>query len=183
MSNKNKIFITGLLISLIVLARFLPHLPNVAPVAAAGLVAGAYLGRRWAIGVVIIGMLLSDFLLGFYHWPVMLSVYFSLILIAWGGGYLLKYKTPTIVLTYSLGASLLFYFITNLAVWSTALWYPKNLAGLLLAYEMGLPFLRYTLLGDLFYTVVLFTCLEVALVIFPMLSDHKKTRRMLKSFI
>ena len=72
MSNKYKLIITSLLIGLIVLARFLPHWPIVAPVAAAGLVAGAYLGRRWAMAVVIIGMLLSDLLLGFYHWPVML---------------------------------------------------------------------------------------------------------------
>lgn len=174
MSNKYKIIITGLLISLIVLARYLPHLPNVAPVAAAGLVAGAYLGRRWALAIVITGMLLSDFLLGFYHWPVMLSVYFSLILIAWGGGYLLKYKTPKIVLIYSLGSSFIFYLVTNFAVWATALWYPKNLAGLWLAYEMGIPFLRYTLLGDLFYSVVLFISLELVILVFPTLVKQKK---------
>lgn len=179
MSNKYKFIISILLIGLIILARLLPHWPNVAPVAAAGLVAGAYLGRRWALGVVIGGMIITDFLIGFYHWPVMLSVYLSLIFIALGSSYLMKHKTTKIVLTYSLSASLLFYLITNLAVWATANWYPKTLAGLMLAYEMGLPFLRYTLLGDLFYTVVLFTVFELVFSFFPALFGQKKLAKFL----
>jgi hypothetical protein len=177
MPNKYKLLVSIILVGLIVLARLLPHLPNVAPVAAAGLVAGAYLGRRWALGVVLGGMLLSDFFVGFYHLTVMLSVYISFAVIAWLAGYLKKYKTPTIVLTYSLGASFIFYLVTNFAVWATAIWYPKNLAGLVLAYEMGLPFLRYTLVGDLFYTVVLFVSFELVLSFFPMLLKQKKLEK------
>lgn len=174
MTNKYKLIIASILLGLIVLARFLPHLPNVAPVAAAGLVAGAYLGRRWALAIVITGMLLSDWFIGFYHWPIMLAVYLSFLFIGFIGGYLLKYKTPKIVLIYSLGSSFIFYLVTNFAVWATALWYPKNLAGLWLAYEMGIPFLRYTLLGDLFYTVVLFVSLELVISVFPALLKQKK---------
>ncbi len=174
MANKYKLVISSLLVGLIVLARFLPHLPNVAPVAAVGLTTGAYLGRKWALAVVMVGMFLSDWFIGFYHWPIMLSVYLSFLFIAYGGGWLLKYKTPKIVLIYSLGSSLIFYFVTNFAVWATALWYPKNLAGLMLAYEMGIPFLRNTLLGDLFYTVVLFVSWELVLSISQFLAKQKK---------
>ncbi len=174
MPTKYKLLVGASLIGLIIVARLLPHLPNVAPVAAAALVAGAYLGRRWAIAIVLSGMFLSDIFVGFYHLTVMLSVYLTLAMIAWLAGYLEKYKTPTVVLTYSLGASFVFYLITNFAVWVAADWYPKNAAGLWLAYEMGLPFLRYTFLGDLFYTIIFFCAFELVISFFPQLASQRK---------
>lgn len=173
LNTTNKLLVSIILIGLIILARLLPHLPNFVPVTAAGLVAGAYLGRRWAFGVILVGMLVADIFLGFYHFTLMLSVYLSFATIAWLAGYLKKYKTIKIVLIYSLGSSLIFYLVTNFAVWVATMWYPKNLTGLLLAYEMGLPFLRYTLLGDLFYTVVLFASFELVLSFLPMLLSKK----------
>ncbi len=161
MKTSHKLTIFFVLIALIILARFLPHWPNVVPVTAVALLVGAYLNRYWAGGVVLLGMIISDWLIGFYHWPVMLSVYGSFLIIAFLGGLLMKYKSPKIVLIYSLGSSFIFYLVTNFAVWASASWYTKNLSGLWLAYEMGLPFLRYTILGDLFYTVALFSAAEI----------------------
>jgi hypothetical protein len=161
MKTKYKVIIGLLLVGLIVLARLIPHFPNVAPVVAVALVAAAYLGRRWAIVLPFLGMLLSDAFIGFYHWPVMLSVYGSFMLIGLGGSFLVKYwRLP--VVAYSAGASLFFYIVTNFAVWASSTWYPKTIAGLLYAYEMGLPFLRYALVGDFIYTVVLSSVFALA---------------------
>lgn len=154
MPTKYKIIIGLLLVGFIILARLIPHLPNVAPVAAVGLVAARYLGKRFAILLPVLGMLVSDIFIGFYHLPVMLSVYGSFMLIGFGASVLMKYWRVPLV-TYSMGASVFFFLVTNFAVWLSAAWYPKTLSGLLLAFEMGLPFLRYALVGDFLYTAVL----------------------------
>jgi hypothetical protein len=154
MNTKYKVIIGVVLVGFIILARLIPHLPNVAPVAAVGLVAARYLGKRFAILLPVLGMFVSDMFIGFYHLPVMLSVYGSFMLIGFGAHVLMKYwRVP--VVSYSIGASMFFFLITNFAVWLSAAWYPKTLSGLLLAYEMGVPFLRYALVGDFLYTAVL----------------------------
>ena len=161
MKTKYKVIVGLLLVGFIILARLIPHLPNVAPVTAVALVAAAYLGRRWAIVLPFLGMLLSDLFIGFYHWPIMLSVYGSFMLIGLLGSVLVKYwRLP--VVAYSAGASIFFYIITNFAVWAGSAWYPKTIAGLWLAYEMGLPFLRYALVGDFIYTLVLSSVFALA---------------------
>ena len=50
--------------------------------------------------------------------------------------------------------------VTNYAVWQFSPWYEKSLAGLLESYTLALPFFRNTLLGDLFYSAVLFGAYE-----------------------
>src|SRR3989338_480383 len=60
----------------------------------------------------------------------------------------------------SLLGSILFFLITNWAVWAFGELYTKDLGGLLMSYTMGLPFFRNTLLGDLFYVAVFFGIAE-----------------------
>lgn len=148
------------LIVLIIIARVIPHMPNVAPVAAAALVAGVYLGRKWAVMVPTAGMLFSDLAIGFYKPEVMLAVYGSFALIGLCGIWLQKHKNARNIIATSLAGSVLFYLITNFAVWYASDWYAPTLAGLLLSYEMALPFFRNTLIGDLLYTGVLFATFE-----------------------
>ena len=52
-------------------------------------------------------------------------------------------------------ASVLFFFITNFAVWFGTNMYTKDLAGLINCYIAGIPFYRNTLMGDLFFTGLL----------------------------
>jgi len=167
--SKKNIFVSSLLISLIILARLLPHLPNIAPVAAAALVAGVYLGRKWALFVPVIGMLLADLFIGFYTPVVMLSVYGSFVLIGLMSWILRRHKTLLNIISASLASSLLFFIVTNFAVWLAGDWYGHDLRGLLAAYEMAIPFFRNTLLGDLLYTSVLFAVFEL----FFSFSSHK----------
>jgi hypothetical protein len=61
-----------------------------------------------------------------------------------------------------LGSSILFFVLTNFAVWALSgdgpfpLGYPKTWAGLIACYTMAIPFFHWTLLGDLTYSTALF---------------------------
>ena len=57
-----------------------------------------------------------------------------------------------------LGGSLLFFFVTNGAVWLFAEGsiYPKTLAGLATCYWMALPFFRNTVASDLLFSAAFF---------------------------
>lgn len=160
MHYKKEFLIALGLVGLIIVARLIPHLPNVAPVAAAALVAGVYLGRKWAIIVPLAGMALADTFLGTYEVGVMTAVYGSFVLIGGMSWWLRKNKSVLNVITVSLLSSLGFFIITNFAVWYFSDWYAYTWPGLMYAYELAVPFYRNTLIGDLVYAAVLFTVFE-----------------------
>ena len=56
----------------------------------------------------------------------------------------------------ALATSLIFFVTTNLAVWAFSGMYSLDGAGLLQCYTAALPFLKYTVAGDLFWSVALF---------------------------
>ncbi len=140
---------------------FLP--PNFAPIAAMALFAGVYLSGRQAYGVPIVAMLVSDAIIGFYDLFVMASVYGSFLLTVVIGRWLGRHKTVLHGAASVVVASTLFYFITNFAVWAApSSFYPHTSAGLIASYVAGLPFFRYTLAGDAFFTTALFLAFEAA---------------------
>jgi len=141
--------------------RLAPHVPNFTPIAAMALFGGVYLNRKYAILVPIIAMLVSDIFIGFYSPIVMFSVYGSLLLTGLIGLWLAKKKSPTNVIFAAIFSSILFFVITNFAVW--LMWYPRNLVGLTTCYTLAIPFFRNTLAGDLFYTGVFFGGYELVL--------------------
>jgi len=158
----SKLVDPSLIIGLAVLARIVPHAPNFTPIAAMALFGGAYLNRRWAILVPLAAMLASDIFIGFYAPIVMFSVYGSFVLTGLIGLWLKKRRNPRNVILAAIGASVLFFLITNLAVWLGG-WYPQNLTGLVECYTLALPFFRNTILGDIFYTGVFFGGYELVL--------------------
>ena len=159
-----------LLVAMIVLAalsRLLPHPPNFSPVEAMALFGGAYFANRaWAIVVPLIAMVLSDIGLGLMFggsymsyvgslsfWSVYVCIALSTVL-----GFGLRGKVSgTNVLGYSLVGSVLFFVVTNFTTWlgSTSM-YPQTGSGLVAAYVAGIPFFKWTVLGTLFYSAVLF---------------------------
>ncbi len=159
--TKNKIIIFTVLVAFGVISRFLPHPWNFAPIASIALFSGVYLGKRYALITPVLAMLLGDIFLGFYEWKLMLAVYGSFALAGLIGVLIRKHKNVQTVLAGSLSASILFFLITNFAVWQFTPWYPKTLAGLVQNYALALPFFRGTLLGDLFYTGFLFGAYEL----------------------
>lgn len=145
--------------------RLIPHPPNFTPVGALALFAGIYLARksRWALILPLAVMFLTDLAIGFYDTKLMLVVYGSFLFYG-VFGLLVKNKrnVGTIALA-TLAGSFLFYLFTNFAVWAFSPVYPATLEGLMLSYTMGLPFLKYTLLGDLFFVGVFVGAYELAL--------------------
>ncbi|MBM3818918.1 MAG: hypothetical protein FJW14_07875 [Acidimicrobiia bacterium] len=51
---------------------------------------------------------------------------------------------------------MLFYVVTNFAVWASTTLYPLTWAGLVTCYIAALPFFRNSLLGDMGFAVLLF---------------------------
>ena len=137
------------------LARLLPHPPNFAPVAAVALFAGAHFSRKgWAFAVPLAAMLLSDVYLGFHSLTLVVYGAFAASV---GIGLLLRHRRslPAIA-SASLTSSVLFFVVTNSAVWAFGTLYPKTAAGLAACYVAAIPFFHNTLAGDAFYAAVLF---------------------------
>lgn len=144
--------------------KYLPHIPNFAPIAAIALFGSVYLNKKYALVLPLLAMLISDIFIGFYSPWIMISVYSSFLLIGLIGLYLREHKTVGNILGGSLFGSIIFFLVTNFAMWAIPhSLYPHTLQGLINCYTMGLPFFRYTILGDLFYTSVFFGSMEVVL--------------------
>ena len=135
--------------------RIVPHYPNFTPIAAIALFGGAHLGKRWlAMIIPLLALFLSDLILGFHSF--MLPVYASFALVVLLGGLLKQNIRMLPVVGASVSASMLFFIITNFAVWAGSPYYAKDVSGLIACYTYALPFLHTGLLGDLFYTGVFF---------------------------
>ncbi len=161
-----------MLLLLAVASRLIPHPANFAPMGAMALFGSAYFSRKYlAILLPIIATWLSDLFInnviyaqyypnftwfydGFY-WQ-----YGTYVLIGLLGLLIFKKVNLKRVLTGSLVSALIFFLITNLGCWIGNPTYPQNITGLLECYAMGIPFLKGTLLGDLFYCGILFGSFE-----------------------
>jgi len=177
MSQQQKLTIAGALILLAVLGRLLPHLWNFTPVIAVSIIAGRYLGRNYGIAVPLIAMVASDLFIGFYHWPLMATVYGSIALAGLLSFAVRKYPAMETGVVLSLISSTLFFLITNGAVWYFTDLYPGDLSGLLSSYTAGLPFYRNALMGDLFYTGGLLVIFQTVPVYLPIIQNtliHKQ---------
>ena len=145
------------LIGLDVAARLLLHTWNVSPVAASALFAGLMLRRRWlALVVPLAALALSDAVIGFDDWRMASVVYAALALPAVAGILGRRHGASRVVVPAALGCSLIFFAATNFAVWAFSGMYSLDLAGLIQCYTLALPFLKYTIAGDLFWAAVLF---------------------------
>ena len=150
------------------------------------------LSRRWLCSPVIFSgrhlvallvpltvMAMSDWFLGGYDWAMMTLVYGMLALPVAFRGWLrnafslrcarMSETMAPLAGLFSCGlvSSLMFFVVTNFGVW---LWfgsYDRSLAGLWQCYLAAIPFFRYTLAGDLFFSVVLFGSYALALFAVP----------------
>ena len=129
--------------------------PNFQAIAGAALFAGFFFQRRsTAAAVPLLAMVLSDLVLGGYELPVMLAVYASLAAPILWQAWLRRRTSALRVAGAALASTLLFFAATNLAVWYS--WYPHTEAGLVRCYAAALPFLPYSLSGDLLFAGALF---------------------------
>ncbi len=162
---KIKIFGGIILIGLGLFFRTVGHIaPNIEYVTAASLLAGAYLGRKYAILVPLIIMVLSDTLIG--NTNIFLFSWSAYLIIGLAGSKYLRPKTKDLIpkaTGLGITAALWFFLWTNFGVWALDSWgmYERNLSGLINSYFMGLPFLKLNLLGNLFFVPVSFGLVEM----------------------
>ena len=162
------LILTGM-IFIAAFVRLIPHPPNFAPVAAMALFGGAYFTKRWvAFLIPLAAMFITDLILGFHS--AMWAVYLSFILIVVIGMLLIKQKKISNIFLASVSASVLFFAITNFAVWVSGIYYPKGLSGLAASYTAAIPFFHYTLLGDIFFVALMFGSFELAKAKYPQLA-------------
>ena len=136
---------------------------NFSAVGALALFAAARLGLVPGLILALGSLLASDVALWYRHgydpdylpsWPVYVAFALYPML---GRGLLRRTESPARIAGVAVAGGLLFFLITNLASWAMqALPYGYSLTGLVNCYEMGLPFYRGTLTGDLAFTAVLF---------------------------
>ena len=144
-----------LLIPVGAIARLLPHLPNFTPIGGMALFGAAHGSRRSAVIAPIAAMALSDLFIGGHSTQPF--VYASFVLIALMGMFVFRngVSAPRVIGA-SLSSSLILFVISNFGVWASGTMYEASLSGLATCYLMALPYLRNTMLGDLFYAGVFF---------------------------
>ncbi|OJH35194.1 DUF6580 family putative transport protein [Cystobacter ferrugineus] len=147
----------SMLVALGVAGRLLPHEPNFMPIAATALFSGYFMRHvSFAACVPLASMLISDAVLGVYDYKVMGVVYLCLMAPVLLSAVLKRRLTVTTVGAGAVGSSALFFVGTNFAVWLSSGMYEHTLSGLVRCYVAALPFLRNTLMGDLFWSGMLF---------------------------
>ena len=145
------------LIGFDVAARLLPHAAGVWPFAASALFAGRMLRiPGLAVVVPLAAVLLSNVALAGDDWRITLVVCAAITLPAFAGMLIQRWPGAVPVIAAMLSCSLIFFAATNLAVWAFSGMYPLTWQGLTQCFIAALPFLDKTVLGDLFWTAVLF---------------------------
>jgi hypothetical protein len=145
-----------------VLFRLIPHPWNLTPLAAMFLFSGATFRRKSiSLLVPLAALLVSDYAVdlllyhGAYGWfsPFTWAGFLLIALIGWT----LKGKFNWAAIG---GASLLgstiFFLVSNFGAWLSWSTYPRTAQGLIACYTAGLPFYRNALVGDLFFSALMF---------------------------
>jgi len=160
MDQKDRRSDQGLVFGLILLgvvARFVPHPPNVTPLTAIALFGGAYLPKAWGIGLPLLTIALSDLVIGVHD--VIAFTWASVALTAVLGWWVRRRAGVRRLVGASLLGSTIFFLVTNFGVWlfgHGGTMYPKTVAGIAQCYVAAVPFYRNALLGDLIYTSAIF---------------------------
>lgn len=146
-------------VGLILLARILPHPANMTPIISVCLWAGRLYFKPIALLIVLSGYCISDLCVSWWFsfplfgsWVLFNALSYTIIIFA---------LSPVIRLgcigNYGLvlGGSGAFWLISNLGVWLTGTMYSHDLNGLTVCYINAIPFLVLSVIGDLFWMVVL----------------------------
>ena len=138
------------------------HIWNFTPIIAMSLFSGAEIrDKRLAFLVPLIAMIITDMFLGFYQG--ILVVYAALLMITCFG-FLLRNRIKVIpVILGSLGASCIFFLVTNFALLYPTMLYPHNWQGIMASYTAAIPFFKNAIVGDLIYSIILFGSYELIL--------------------
>jgi hypothetical protein len=164
--------------------RLAPHWWNLTAVGAVCLFGGAYFQRKWAAFLVPLAALtISDVLLQTFVYPNhnLGPNYFKYVCFAATVplGFALRGRTTFVpVASAAVGATVLFFLLSNFEVWlmGHGVSYPKTPAGLVTCYIAALPFAQNMLYGNLLFTALLFGGMEFAKSRRPALSQQVGAR-------
>ena len=171
----NNIYLIAGIILIGVISRIIPHVPNFTAMGAIALFGGTYIKNEKLKYIIPIGaMLLSDIVLKALgvplpSWGLQITIYSSFLLIVLMGDMFIKSEKPKSIIITSLGASILFFLLSNLAVWSNG-YYGYSIEGLITCYVMAIPFLGNTIIANLTYCAILFGAYQYITLSSPALS-------------
>jgi len=151
-----KIIITFLFISVILaLGRIIPHPPNFTPILATAIYTPYMVNDKWiAVLIPLSAMFIADIIIGFHLY--MLWVYGAIGLSTLISNWSMRFNKKYIQLgVMAILSSILFFIITNFAVWIIWDYYPKTIDGLIICYIKAIPFFQNTLLGTMIYTALI----------------------------
>ena len=130
-------------------SRFVPHPPNFTSLLALSFYVPVFLGKRF-IPVLILSFAITDILIGYHsltHWT-----WGSVFLIGLISNYFCKNYTSRIL--GSTTGVFLFFIVSNFGVWSLG-GYGYDVNGLILCYTMAIPFLGYSLISTLIFSIII----------------------------
>lgn len=161
--------LTLIIIGAVFFRLALPLMPNFSPLGATCLLGAAHFDKKWkAFLVPIAATWLSDiFVINVIyadHYPEFTLLYSgfywqyaSYALIVLFGRFLYAKNISAIKIAVGgVGAGLIFFIVSNFGVWASGSTYSPDLGGLINCYVAGIPFYKGSLLGNLFYSVLLF---------------------------
>ena len=181
--NKRFLAVAGILI-VAALTRLFPHPMNFAPLGAMSLFGAAYIkDKKFAFILPMLAYYISDLVINnvvyasYYNGFTLFTpgfgwVYGSIFAIVLIGFFLLKKVTPLRAIGGGLAASVVFFLISNFGVWLSDPDYPLTFSGLMLCYDMAIPFFKNTIMGDFAYVAVMFGSFELAKAKVPSLQQE-----------
>jgi hypothetical protein len=161
----------SLALTLLILAaslmRLLPHPPNFAPVTAMAVFGGMTFARwRTAAFAPLVALLLSDLATEYLYrqgvfprWGLyrgMWVTYGTTALVALISRLAYSNRRVSVMAGATMLGSLVFFLVTNFAVWARGTRFPHNFDGLVDCYVDAIPFFGNSLAGDVVYATALF---------------------------
>lgn len=169
-NSKKSIITASLLIIFGIVSRFLlVNQPNVSGLETLALFGGSYfLLKRFAFIIPIAAYMLSDFIINntvysayyadgvVFYQNYMLWTIGSLLLIVVLGKFLLQKVNLKNTVFGILGATTIFWLVSNFGSWIGGITYPRSFSGLITCYVAAIPFYAYSLIGNAAFGLVLF---------------------------
>ncbi len=164
--STSSLIIASLLIIIAAVSRVIMYPDNFSPIIGMAVFAGAVIkDRRLAFALPVLAMFLSDVLFevfniapGFWGWGQLVG--YGILALITIIAFSMKKINVLSVAGYSIGSSLLFFFLSNSAffVFDNPIYhlYPQNFSGYIGSLAGGLPFLKTGILADLVYSTILF---------------------------
>ncbi len=168
--TKKSIITASIFIIFGVISRFLlVNQPNVSGIETLALFGGSYfLLKRFAFIIPLGAYILSDFIINntiysayyseglVFFQSYMFGTIVALILIVLFGKLFLKNVTVKNTALGVIGATTIFWLVSNFGDWLGGITYPKTAAGLISCYIAAIPFYAYSLIGNAAFGIILF---------------------------